>query len=266
MDADELLKERGIRRASRYLHDDETVIVTVNRHWLSVIEPVITAVLGLFVIAWVSSIARPGHEGGTILTVLWLILLGRALWRFLEWRRAWFISTDERLFKLSGVFITKVAMMPLKKVTDITYRRSIAGKIFGYGTFVLETPGQDQAFSEIELVPQPDGMYRAITRFMMNGKLPPVKVEEVREPEGSASEAPAADPDTEPFVIPRSWQRTDDEVDESPKAPLRTHQGRAVAATSPIITDAKGGRPVDPYELTGPVILGEGNRRRLRKR
>ena len=34
---------------------------------------------------------------------------------------------------------TLVAMMPLLKVTDMTYDRSLLGRIVGYGTFVLES-------------------------------------------------------------------------------------------------------------------------------
>ena len=53
-------------------------------------------------------------------------------------------------------------MMPLTKVTDMTYERSILGRLLGYGTFVLESAGQDQALSRIDHVPNSDENYRKI--------------------------------------------------------------------------------------------------------
>jgi hypothetical protein len=53
-------------------------------------------------------------------------------------------------------------MMPLVKVTDMSYNRSPLGRLLGYGTFVMESAGQDQALRRVEWVPQPDQTYRAI--------------------------------------------------------------------------------------------------------
>ncbi|HEX5859843.1 MAG TPA: PH domain-containing protein, partial [Microbacterium sp.] len=82
----------------------------------------------------------------------------------------------------------KVAMMPLLKVTDMTYDRSLLGRIVGYGTFVLESAGQGQALSVITHVPDADTHYRAICtqlfgpnsqiRFAPGGPTPPPPVDE----------------------------------------------------------------------------------------
>lgn len=269
MDAEDLLKDAGVKRAARYLHEDETAIMTANRHWVSIAEPIVTPILALLVIAWFSAVADVGAEGGTLLFVLWLIVAGRTVWALIEWRRAWFISTDQRLFKLTGVFVTKVAMMPLNQVTDITYQRSIPGQILGYGTLVLETPGQDQAFSTIKPIPQPDAAYRAITRFMMRGRLPPITVEEVPTDERRPGTSSTTGPDTEPFVIPDDWKRTDGEARPGTSdAPRGTHRGkqRTPAVTSPISSVQERGHQEAITPGTGPLLDLQSNRRRLRKR
>ena len=53
-------------------------------------------------------------------------------------------------------------MMPLTKVTDMAYERSVPGRIFGYGRFVLESAGQDQALHKVTFVPDPDHHYRVM--------------------------------------------------------------------------------------------------------
>jgi hypothetical protein len=40
-------------------------------------------------------------------------------------------------------------MMPLTKVTDLTFQRTLGGRILGYGTVIAESAGQNQAFERI---------------------------------------------------------------------------------------------------------------------
>ena len=86
----------------------------------------------------------------------------RAVWKLVEWRHDWFVATDKRLLLFYGFITRKVAMMPLTKVTDMSYNRSVPGRILGYGRFVLESAGQDQALRVVTWVPEPDQRYRAI--------------------------------------------------------------------------------------------------------
>jgi hypothetical protein len=50
-------------------------------------------------------------------------------------------------------------MMPLAKVTDMSFQRSISGRMLGYGEFVLESAGQDQAFRVVNYLPYPEQLY-----------------------------------------------------------------------------------------------------------
>jgi hypothetical protein len=61
-----------------------------------------------------------------------------------------------------GLVTQQVGMMPLAKVTDMSYNRSPAGRLLGYGTFVMESAGQDQALHRVRWVARPDQTYRAI--------------------------------------------------------------------------------------------------------
>src|SRR5919202_6011764 len=92
-----------------------------------------------------------------------VFLLLRALWKTYEWYREWFVGTDRRLMLTMGVITRKVAMIPVSKVTDMSYVRGPVGQLLGYGSFVLESAGQDQAFREVEYVPNPGVYYRRIS-------------------------------------------------------------------------------------------------------
>ncbi len=71
--------------------------------------------------------------------------------------------------------------MPIGGVIDMTYRRTIMGRLLGYGDLVLESAGQDQALSSIEKLPKPDDFYRTVTGLVAaRGSQPPEVAERVR--------------------------------------------------------------------------------------
>jgi hypothetical protein len=147
----------------RYLLDGERLVTAVHQHWGKVAEPVGSAVAGAVVALWVD--ARIPPEAGWLGTVVWwawFALVLRAAYRVAEWRHDWFVATDKRLLLFYGFITRKVSMMPLMKVTDMSYERSVPGRLVGYGRFVMESAGQDQALREVNWVPQPDHHYRAI--------------------------------------------------------------------------------------------------------
>ncbi len=161
------ISESGVKVSSRllkrYVLRGEQVEVATRQHWASLTEPVFT-VLGTFLfISWISSgLERSFGEFGLYLWWVWFALIIRLLWKMAEWRNEWFVATDKRLLLTYGLITHKVAMMPLGKVTDMTYGRSITGRFIGYGTFVLESAGQDQALQKINWVRDPDETYREI--------------------------------------------------------------------------------------------------------
>jgi hypothetical protein len=147
----------------RYLLDGERLVTAVHQHWGKVAEPVASAVAGGILALWVDATIDPSL--GLLSTLLWwawFAVLGRAAYRIAEWRHDWFVATDKRLLLFYGFITRKVSMMPLTKVTDMSYNRSIPGRVFGYGRFIMESAGHDQALREVNWVPEPDHHYRAI--------------------------------------------------------------------------------------------------------
>lgn len=153
------------RELERYLVPGERVVTVVRQHWFSQLRPIAIFVGLLFLATFVEAEAPRTRSGAMLANFFWYAALLGALyllWRYLNWRHDWFIATDKRFLLFYGFIRRKVAMMPLMKVTDMTFDRSIMGRIVGYGTFLLESAGQDQALSHIEYVPNAERHYRAI--------------------------------------------------------------------------------------------------------
>ena len=99
-----------------------------------------------------------------------LVALARLGWKELQRRYSWFVATNKRVIKHTGVITHKVPMMLLRKVTDMTYRRSLLGQIGGYGTIVFESAGQKQAIRELTFVPDPDAVAQALNAEIFGDK------------------------------------------------------------------------------------------------
>jgi membrane protein YdbS with pleckstrin-like domain len=147
----------------RYLLPREVQVATVRRHPAVLIPSAAMALGGLLVAGALSATIL--HHQKTLLIVVWLIwlfLVGRLLWKAFNWAVDYFVVTSERLLLTSGLLTRNIAMMPLTKVTDMTFQRSFAGRMLGYGEFIVESAGQDQALSHVDHVPYPEQLYLLI--------------------------------------------------------------------------------------------------------
>ncbi len=143
----------------RVLLPHERRVITVRFHPAVLIKPVAWALIGLAVAGLLSTVG-PIH--GTVLLViwlLWLILVIHLLFRIYTWLEDYFVVTSARLLLSTGVVKKTVNMMPLSKVTDMRFERSAMGRILGYGTFIVESAGQEQALHNIDHLPYPEQLY-----------------------------------------------------------------------------------------------------------
>lgn len=64
--------------------------------------------------------------------------------------------TTRRLMEVDGFLGVRVNSMPLSMVTDVMLRRNPVGEVLGYGTFRVESAGQDQALSTLDYLLDPE--------------------------------------------------------------------------------------------------------------
>ncbi|WP_113705164.1 PH domain-containing protein [Nonomuraea lactucae] len=157
---------------NRYLLPDEQQVIMVRRHPAVLLRPV-AEVFGGLILAGLLSKFLGESGGGTALVVvwwLWLLLLIRFVWKVAEWSVDYFVVTSKRMLLTTGLITRKVAMMPLTKVTDMSFKRSLLGRMLGYGEFILESAGQDQALSTVEYIPYPETLYLEVCQMLFPSK------------------------------------------------------------------------------------------------
>jgi membrane protein YdbS with pleckstrin-like domain len=158
---------------NRYLLPHERQVISVHQHPAVLIRPIFEVLVGLAIAGWLSNSFTKGN--GTAILIIWLlwaILLVRLIWKIVEWSYTYFVITSQRLLLARGFLLGKrnVDMMPLTKVTDMSFNRSPTGQLLGFGEFVVESAGQDQALRHIEYLPYPEQLYLEVCGLIFKDK------------------------------------------------------------------------------------------------
>jgi len=132
------------------------------------------AIFATFVLGYVSGYFAKHNmtEALAVLVIIWIGVMLWVLWAVVEWYYDRFVLTNKRIMLITGIVSRNVAMMPLARVTDMKYTQTPLGRVLGYGTFEIESAGQDQALRRVENLPNPTDLYLQV-------------VEEMYEPEAS---------------------------------------------------------------------------------
>jgi Protein kinase domain/Bacterial PH domain len=128
------VSSRALRR--QLFEGEDVILITrlhVRRLWPTLF--MVALVLGAVIVilrqgGWTGSTEAPLGAGAALLG----LTLG---WRVLQWRARRFVVTTHRLIHLSGVLTARISSAPLVNVADLGYRRSLLGRLLGYGYVVV---------------------------------------------------------------------------------------------------------------------------------
>jgi membrane protein YdbS with pleckstrin-like domain len=162
------LEDEPSSLVARYLFPTERYRGEWKAHLIHLAGPILIGVVATFALGWLSgSFARWGAIWMTYTALLvWLGIMGYVGWRVADWHFDRFILTNKRIMKISGIITRNVAMMPLLRVTDMKYEQTPLGRVLNYGTFVIESAGQDQALREVPYLPSPNELYLRVVEEM----------------------------------------------------------------------------------------------------
>jgi uncharacterized membrane protein YdbT with pleckstrin-like domain len=204
------LPVRARKDVEKYLLPGEQAVVVTRRHWAVLIEPTVK-VLPVFVIGgWLLLLDpqnRVSSSAGLLVIVGSLIYYGL---RVGEWWMRHFIVSRRRVLLTSGVIVRTVTLLPLRRITDLTWQETLLGQLLGYGTFRFESAGQDQALRHLTFMPDAQTRYRQVSELLFGSDRAAATTgddEGNEEPDGPEPSGPRPGPvdgdrrDTEP--IPR---------------------------------------------------------------
>ncbi len=143
---------------SKYLLPREVEVAWVHQHRAVLIAPSALTLAGLLVALVLSSTYVHGLLND-IMWAAWGLLFLRLAWKVANWAVDYFVVTSERLLLTTGFLTRQVSMLPLSKVTEMRFQRTLPGRLLGYGEFVVESAGPDQALRHVRFIPYPEDLY-----------------------------------------------------------------------------------------------------------
>lgn len=146
----------------------EQKVVEVKKHWAASAWPAVRLAIG--VVIFMSAFAFQGAIYW-LLFVIGLVIGLQALYRIVEEYRDRFIITNQRVFRVNGVFSTARASVPLLRILDITVNKPLVGRWLNYGHFIFESAAQVQGLNKITFVRDID-QREDVLRMVMAGDFP----------------------------------------------------------------------------------------------
>jgi hypothetical protein len=185
--------------ARSFLAPGEEVVRTSRRHLSVLIRPALkTLVLVGFLgaLGWFTGPRSGADVVDQVCGVLAPIVMLRFVLRLRRWASERIIVTDMRIALVGGFMARRVSSWPYVRIHDLGLRRSIAGRLLGYGSVVIEatTPGSPP--TELERIPDPNGFYRDVMDVLMEGPLPSMIELGTDEPDEVVTRPPSDDADT----------------------------------------------------------------------
>lgn len=163
------LEDEASGLVARYLFPTERYRGEWKKHVIHLVTPMAIGVGATFLLGYLSGFLAQQHDMEGMVTVavlLWVGIMGWVSWKVADWHFDRFILTNKRVMVVNGIITRRVAMMPLERVTDMKYEQTPLGRMLNYGTFVLESAGQDQALREVAHLPNPNELYLRVVEEM----------------------------------------------------------------------------------------------------
>jgi membrane protein YdbS with pleckstrin-like domain len=162
------LEDEPSSLVARYLFPTERYRGEWKRHWIHLQNVFLIAVLATLLLGFLTGFATRENQPGltTVIVLIWLVVVFWVAWRVADWYFDRFILTNKRVMVVNGIITRRVAMMPLLRVTDMKYEQSPLGRMLNYGTFVLESAGQEQALRTVKHLPNPNELYLRVVEEM----------------------------------------------------------------------------------------------------
>ncbi|SDX48434.1 PH domain-containing protein [Modestobacter sp. DSM 44400] len=185
-------RPRWGKDAEKYLLAGEPPVIATRRHPAVLFLPAVRGLPVLLVGGWLLQLDPDNRVSSTVGLLVVLGALGYLGLYVGEWWVRHFLITRRRVLLTSGVIIRTVAVMPLRRITDLTWKETFFGQILGYGTFRFESAGQKQGLDEITFLPHAAALYKRVSELMFGSDSSTTPVSDDEDGSGSMDDGESA--------------------------------------------------------------------------
>lgn len=155
--------------------DGESVVLSVRTHVKALFLPFIWLVAVAALTGFLAATAGSSGDGwvrrGVIAAGVVLIVWASAL-PFLRWLAWTYTITDKRLIEQRGLLTRSGRVIPLHRITDVSYEKNLNDRIFGCGTLIIHD-ASEQTGLELDDVPGVASVHRTLSQLIFDSRNAP---------------------------------------------------------------------------------------------
>jgi uncharacterized membrane protein YdbT with pleckstrin-like domain len=130
----------------RSLAVGEAAVEVLHRHWKTLLRPIGLAVI-VIALVLVGEVVIPASKDAAVErlalgVVAVVVLMWGLMLPWLVWRTTRYELTTKRLSLRTGVIARNGRDIPLSRITDVSFRKSMLDQLLGCGTLVVESAGE----------------------------------------------------------------------------------------------------------------------------
>ncbi len=127
----------------RYLNEGEEIVLDLRPHWSFFAGPAATLSSSLALSVFVA--LNVDRHRDVLVYIALLAATASLLWflgRYARWATTNFVVTTDRLIHRVGVFSKHGKEIPLERLNDITFRKTLFERMVGAGDLLIESAGE----------------------------------------------------------------------------------------------------------------------------
>ena len=132
--------------SGKLLNEGEHVVLSTRTHVKALALPALVLLVVLGAAGYLSTLPGGAHAG-TWRLVIWAfavaLLLAFAVWPFLGWLASTYTVTNRRLITRTGVLTRTGHDIPLNRISDVSYERSLLDRVLGCGSLVISDASEE---------------------------------------------------------------------------------------------------------------------------
>ena len=154
---------------NKYLLPHEHQVITVHFHPGVLLGPVGLTIAGLVAAIVSSRISAFSSDALLIIWLTWGLLFLYMIGKVLRWLVDYFVVSSHRLILLKGFLARDVISIPNARIANMRFRRSVMGRVLGYGQFIFEADRAQPAWT-VNFIPFPDQLYLELNGLVFPGR------------------------------------------------------------------------------------------------
>lgn len=154
------------------IQDGEIVQMIVKpSRWFIILNSLLFSGVVVVVFALLHVTSWHPVEPRSAIQLMILLIAARMMWSALQWMGRYYILTDHRLIRLSGVFDVQITAIPLRKVSSVRLYRTVSERLLNKGSLEILSPDHPMMLWQTVSRPKKihERVYAAVNKSQSNG-------------------------------------------------------------------------------------------------